>query len=962
MQQGGALPIQAPMANLGQTSPMIFQAASQPIDSGVNAAVQFSQLAQRRTQHHWQKYAFEVQREAQERGMDLARDKFEWAKATWAKEFDFKTRQLENQENLAVIGAMLQMDSGIKSIFGEQGIMGAISTAKTGPQVKAITDFTQKFFNSRQNLGKAMGERDKGAITAAFGELNNAMQEVIPANIQIAQMVNQSKTYWEKNGEGNLFFNTYLFNHNMAKSSESVNEEVDLLHEGYGPVIDSFIKETKDRYGFPEISMDSSGVITQFQKSQDAREHLIEYLKMDPNGSFRKEYAARVEKGHLPFEGMDYDAWVDFSARNLVNSKYVEDYKYLDTSYDYLEAQIKANQEASTSRASLGFNEAGNVGSLDISYDALQDTDFDWDWDFGLSAESRGYFDYKAGAGPGGLVPTNTKTQPLTEEIVMSRPLTDDPKQDQLLKTAALLHDGIDVTDYDPSNYRNEDRTLTPRGVKAVMGLENMKKEVVKFVPTVRAFSEEDKERIAKALNIKEKSSNLNDLFIMGGKNDPVIMEITPTRKLGKMYSLEELRKDYGGNEDGAGDVRIVIEGYMEKKNPLPLLAMNSKKGGVADPWRWGIDPLVVRMVDTGAGRRESGDRTFIIPRDAAYAAEHPEKRAMNQIYLRAASGGGRQVPFANDEDHADMIARGIMNPARKWMTTDSEGNVVPTFTPQAHEALIRDISENVKSVELLGEDTYGKGPHSYSKEGDIGFVYERGGVEGSVSVSDFAGAPKVLAQVARNIVPNLDSDDTFMLHYEIRPDIPEGVYSLSINGGEPMQFEGGIQGSYKLHQALIDRTQALQTLTPDTKNLEGPYGELNAMKGLANTKIIMKFNDVFMDPDKGFRKFDYQLDAYNKANGKNIQYTVTSGLRPNDADSAHSKGRAIDLRHTPDLQRYFEDIIPEFRRSPDGEVKWYGIPGTSLMVALHNNMDPATNEIQPGYHFDIRYNIAKMK
>lgn len=952
MQQGGGVfPVQASPFDVGTAAPMIFQAASQPIDSGVTAAINFSQQESQRVQLRFRRHIMEAQRQMQEEGLDLQREQFEFMKKKFGMEYSLKERQIENQEALMGISLMQQMDTGVTNLLGDQGWTGMMSMAITPAQIEAVRTAKAAFEEARVKAGQAVVEdRDlKGAMQAEF-EGRQALSGMIPATIQAVQLSKAAEAFKEGNGNAGpndwMAYNPYIFNMGKAELMEQgVDAPVDLLYQSIDSLILSAVEANKDKWGFPQAISTYPGMIAHVQQSADIGFALKNWIKdNDPTGSLRKEYELRSRLDpSVRDTGVTYEEWVNIAVDERVDAIVGNpNYKVNNVDNTGLEAQY----DSTTASVPVGRNVFGVEGvgqggfGLGGSIVAIPGEDLKLDYDLKSLGQSSNLLDriyYSFLTDPDFGTWENMKgdiERSGQDGLPPNKTVADTPMNNHKLMIGASLFDGVAFTDYDQSLYLNEDRTLTERGREIAKQMKKFKKEAINVPTVTHGLTVDEIEEIQNRLNLSD-ASGVNDLArSLAGGDGNVLMEVTPKMggKGSKMYNRQDFVDEFDGKT-----TKITINEYVSPENPFAFHAMLD--GGDMDPWAWGAAPLIVTVSSTGSGNAEPEIRDFLMPRDRVWQDNYPQIRAMNQLYMRGIMGGGEQMTPGQTPGDVQGMMNLLMDEYRSH------------YTPEQYAENVEKWASGLKAVQVQGESMIGEGPHKIAEQGDLMMVFEwEDGAEGSMSVSDLAAAPEAI-RIAETLANNLSEKDTFAAHGYYDPGMRAPVYAISINGGEQQL----VYDHETIFNLLLDHNAPAQRIAPDNVNDPmGSYGGLMGMSGIQNKTVNMTLSDVFMDDEFGLRKLDKMLVAWNQQNGTDTQYLVTSAYRPDDVNSPHSKGMAIDWKFSRELYNFFDSVTEDFAPSPTGRAVWYNISGTNLMVALHDNR--GTEGGYGNQHFDIRF------
>lgn len=958
MQAGGVTPINAPLLSQGETAQLLFQGAATPIDSGATTAARFSSIHNQRMQLNWQKYAFEVNREMQERqldmqeeNMDLAREQFEFRKYAWEKEFtqsenvrefqqaswekEFSQQEKANwyQQTIATTQLAQQLDTGIQSVYGERGIAGAMAYAVTPAQQNAIMESHRQFQEANRLLMEGMSSQDRDMVMEGYnmGRMAPYNSKAMQANSQIGSMSQQMAAYQADPKQYNPYYYDMALHHLM---NAPVDAPVDLLVDDTSKLLDKWHEMNKDVYGLPEVDVLDPGVVNIIQRTPDARNSMIDYLKSDPTGSYRKEYEMRrLYDPNVKDTDISYDDWVNERVTAEVNSMYNPNVKISGTNWKAYEDAIEHASEYSPGgmdpRWGGTYDTSVGLGSYDVTPYPRMRIDYDLFTNTAFDPEE----------GMGGLRKAWDSMFPGGNA---TRFVEDDPDTNRLLMIGASLMDGISFTDFDRGQYVNADGSLTEDGWRISKGIKKLRKLDMSDEPIVHKFGDKDLQKeVNYDFGLKENGGPIDELASL-----PDVLFMEPGRG-GKMFNRKELMDSF----DETGKTHARITGYVDKENALPILASAQKSGGVADPWIYGMSPWVLEVT------QEDGEsRQFIIPRDQEFRDKFPQQEAMNKLYVQAAMAGGEEIPIAFDARSGKEMIGNLMSGYRGLV--DETGRRI-FDSEESWQRQVDEWANSIQSVQLTGEPTFTKGPLAQAKEGDFAFNFSKNDADGTIVVQDLARSAEAM-DMAQILMDGLGPAHRFESYQGVDQTSGTTFYSLSIDGNEPIILAGSPeQKRDALQTAMLNANQVIKTLKPDG-DVMGSWDGLQSMGGVkmdseGQISPRMQISDIFLESEGGFRDFDTILTNYNKETGKRTKYIVTSLYRPEDEQSReHKLGRAIDLRYTPEMFAFMKTIVPEFEASPrGGNAQFYAIPNTKLMVTLHDNR----NDPSGGQHFDIRFN-----
>lgn len=948
LQQGGVTPIQSSPLALGEAAPMIFQAAAMPVDSGAAVAAQFAQLSQRRVEHSWQRYITDVQMDMQRDNLDFQREKFAWQKAVWAKEFDYREQQ-DWWKNTAIEAEMLRnMDTGAQSVLGKEGIGGAMATAKTPAQVAAFMETDRLISEAIQEAHVGFENKDRAAVFAAQQKARLAPHNTgaLQANAQLIEMIRQIEDYHENIEE----FDPWYYTHRMQymQRQAGVNEAPDLLVRSIQSILKDFAEANKDTYGIPQVVDISGGqgILSVIQQNPDFRNDAIQYLMTDPTGSLKKEYDLRVALGDDPTlkDGdVPFQEWALGKVTSHVNSMYNPNTKVNGTNWSAWNANFEKGKESSDDDEIDPYRQETGIGQSLGAFDVGFKTDGDsMRLDYSLWTEGEN----RPKGGAAGMMRVFQDVAPwlVPKDKRNVRYVDDSWSTNRLLQIGASLFFGESWATFDRNNYVNPDGQLNARGLELQKKLKNIEKTIMRDQPVTHGFINDDHRKEVNAAFgfLSNGHGSLDQL-----KRDPgtLFMEIGEG-VTGDMYDKEQLMEEY--TKVGLDKTDAQVIGEVDKENTLGVVAALQKNGGVRDPWIYGMNPWILQVTDKQSGKT----RTFIAPRNKDFREnEAPALRSMNMLYVQAKMGGGEEMPLAFESDHAKQLIDGLMRDQyRAGFATEGD-----------FQSAVKEWSDSVESIKLTGESTFTKGPLAEAQEGDIAINFSKDDRDGTIIVQDLSGAPEAMI-VAQNVLNNMGRDHGFEIYQ-----VPSGKrafdYMISIDGKEPTIITGSPQEKLaRLDSAIMNAEQVITPLNRPEGNVMQGWGGLKAMGGVrTNAEGIpepnMQLSDIFLESEGGFRDFDELLYTYNQENDLNTNYIVTSAYRPNDEQSPeHRMGRAIDLRDTADMRTFFKSIIPDFQPTPPGQsAQFYHIPGTQLVVTLHDNR----NDPKGGQHFDIRLKRA---
>lgn len=944
LQAGGVVPINSPQLNLGETAPMIFQAASQPIDSGVGAIVNFSQLAQRRKEQSFREYAFEVQRDFSEREMDLAERRFSWQKKIWDLEWD---NSLQEQYRANLLAAY-QLANGL-----------SVSNPKTAAgRTNAGGGHPQNFHNPGQVAAAEEAERVAAPYLAGLNEwmvgdprenpsgLNDAMLGIkraytsdnyIAAENQRYQYESQMKVLSEDE-EGLYDPEVALWKQQQYYQSTDPKDDVKLTYRSSKSIIDEMAEQYTTDQGVPVgiilTGPDGSPLpanaqfMQAIQVSPAMGEEVVEVLKSDPYGTYRQrflmEQEMRAKNKEEPLTEEDYDAWLDAKARNdLRMYGKAQEVKTIGTPQG-LEAAAVTGPAGSDNRRSVTMpqvqtnplvvqrgdksrREAENVTSGDayMGIDFIDDT--------GTNAQ-REY--YTPGQGLG--TPVAGAKRPASERTGL-RISPDKPETgENWVKWMVQKHTGTPMDQVDIDQYVDEEGFFTPEMVDIY---KNVRKSggKVQYTPVVHQFDNIQK---IKEQGNKTEREVIEETYdpINGSTGGEMYMDAVTGEMLSQEQMVQLLKSD--AEQGGLDDVEYTYLGYADSRNTYAMLAAQNNTG-VADPSAYGVEPLVFQVTGTDE-RGVAVQRQFILPQDLESRQNNPyyqSQLAQNKAFNQAALGDGDMIPLSFDTEEQRNLVYGLLWTQRYSGMTNEE------FVNQVEEinsALVAVQAETNENGEFVGV--------AYHLDSDGGRA------DGKLVVTTDHETGFALS-VANDLRKMLQPGDEFEIVEFYDDRVGASGFQITINGEEPhivipemnrdgsLDYEGFTEDL--IHVSEFGGKPYTELRVEENGTIDG----FRAMNPLPqDSTLVPKFH-------KSFVKAFSELDAALYEQGYN--YDFTSMWRA-DQTSDHGRGRAADLRYRPEtsLDEFFRSYNPEFKVSPPGKVVPYKIVinGEEMWVARHDN------------------------